>query len=51
MTKVVYCKDTNRKADYAIIQFDFLGYTRLAKWRGGLFGVSFEVDPENWTGD
>ena len=43
-TKLVYCKDTNRKADYAAIQFDFLGYTfrpRLAKWRGGLFGVSF----------
>ena len=43
-TKVVYCKDTNRKADQAVIQFDFLGYTfrpRLAKWRGGLFGVSF----------
>ena len=43
-TKLVYCKDTNRKADHAAIQFDFLGYTfrpRLAKWRGGLFGVSF----------
>ena len=43
-TKLVYCKDTNRKADHAAIQFDFLGYTfrpRLAKWRSGLFGVSF----------
>ena len=43
-TKVVYCKDTNRKGSYDTIQFDFLGYTfrpRLAKWRGGLFGVSF----------
>ncbi len=43
-TKVVYCKDTNRKGSYAILQFDFLGYTfrpRLAKWRGGLYGVSF----------
>ena len=43
-TKVVYCKDTNRKGNYAILQFDFLGYTfrpRLAKWRGGLYGVSF----------
>jgi RNA-directed DNA polymerase len=43
-TKLVYCKDTNRKADHAVIQFNFLGYTfrpRLAKWRGGLFGVSF----------
>jgi group II intron reverse transcriptase/maturase len=43
-TRLVYCKDTNRKADRAAIQFDFLGYAfrpRLAKWRGGLFGVSF----------
>jgi RNA-directed DNA polymerase len=43
-TKVVYCKDTNRKGEHAILQFDYLGYTfrpRLAKWRGGLYGVSF----------
>lgn len=43
-TKVVYCKDTNRKGEYDTISFDFLGYTfrpRLAKWRGELFGVSF----------
>ena len=43
-TKVVYCKDTNRKGDYPVHQFDFLGYTfrpRLAIWKGGLFGVSF----------
>ena len=43
-TKLVYCKDTNRKANYEHVAFDFLGYTfrpRLAAWRGGLFGVSF----------
>ncbi len=43
-TKVVYCKDTNRKGDFPVQQFDFLGYTfrpRLAIWKGGLFGVSF----------
>jgi group II intron reverse transcriptase/maturase len=43
-TKVVYCRDTNRKGDHPVHQFDFLGYTfrlRLAFWRGGLFGVSF----------
>lgn len=43
-TKLVYCKDTNRKGEYGCISFDFLGYTfrpRLAKWRGGLYGVSF----------
>ena len=43
-TTVVYCKDTNRKGAYPVHQFDFLGYTfrpRLAKWKGGLYGVSF----------
>lgn len=43
-TKVVYCKDTNRKVDYPTVAFDFLGYRfqpRFAAWRGGLFGVSF----------
>jgi RNA-directed DNA polymerase len=41
---VVCCKDTNRKGQHAILQFDYLGYTfrpRLAKWRGRLYGVSF----------
>ncbi len=43
-TKVVYCKDTNRKGEYPNCQFDFLGYTfrpRRAKWRGELYGLSF----------
>ncbi len=43
-TKIVYCQDTNRRGTYAIVTFDFLGFTfrpRLAAWRGGLFGVSF----------
>ncbi|KVG62118.1 group II intron reverse transcriptase/maturase [Burkholderia ubonensis] len=43
-TKLVYCKDTNRKGEYPCVSFDFLGYTfrpRLAQWRGGLYGVSF----------
>lgn len=26
-TRIVYCKDSNRKYDYSVIQFDFLGYT------------------------
>jgi len=37
-TKLVYCKDTNRRGDFPIQSFDFLGYTfrpRRAKWRGG----------------
>lgn len=43
-TKVVYCKDTNRKGGYPICRFDFLGYTfrpRRAKWQGETYGLSF----------
>ncbi len=39
-TKVVYCKDTQRRRDYEHTSFDFLGYTfwgRLAKGRRGFF--------------
>jgi len=42
-TKVVYCKDTNRRGGSQHTSFDFLGYTfraRLAKGRHGFF-VSF----------
>jgi group II intron reverse transcriptase/maturase len=42
-TKVVYCKDDDRRGDYPDHKFDFLGYTfrpRLSRrWKG--FGVSF----------
>src|SRR3954462_6346662 len=43
-TKLVYCKDTNRRGDYPAQSFDFLGYTfrpRKAAWRGGRYGTSF----------
>jgi len=44
-TRIVYCKDTNRRASYPDVTFDFLGYTfqpRLAAWHGGTqYGVSF----------
>lgn len=43
-TKVVYCKDSNRRGDYAEQKFDFLGYTfrpRLVKARSGNVFVSF----------
>ena len=43
-TKIVYCKDTNRKGSLPSVAFDFLGYRfqpRLAIWRRGLFGVSY----------
>jgi RNA-directed DNA polymerase len=42
-TKVVYCKDANRRGDGEHTSFDFLGYTfrgRLARGRKGFF-VSF----------
>src|SRR6476619_4808993 len=42
-TKVVYCKDANRRGDSEHTSFDFLGYTfrgRLARGRKGFF-VSF----------
>ena len=43
-TKVVYCKDDDRKGKYESIKFDFLGYTfqpRRAKNRWGGYFVSF----------
>jgi len=39
-TKIVYCKDANRRRDFGHASFDFLGYTfrgRLAKGRRGYF--------------
>ncbi len=42
-TKIVYCKDANRRGDSENTSFDFLGYTfrgRLARGRRGFF-VSF----------
>jgi RNA-directed DNA polymerase len=39
-TKIVYCKDSNRKRDYLETQFTFLGYTfrkRRAKGNKGIF--------------
>lgn len=43
-TKVVFCKDDDRRGNHPDHTFDFLGYTfrpRLAKRRGGRVGVSF----------
>lgn len=40
-TKIVYCKDANRKEDYPNQKFDFLGYTFRPRssrnWKGQLF--------------
>ncbi len=43
-TKIVYCKDSNRKGDYENTEFSFLGYTyrpRKAKGRNGKEFTSF----------
>jgi len=43
-TKIVYCRDGNRKNAYPNTSFDFLGYTfrgRLAKSRKGIYFNSF----------
>ena len=37
-TKIVYCKDTNRRGDFPVIAFDFLGFqfrARKTMWRKG----------------
>ena len=43
-SQVVYCKDVNRRGDYPVIRFDFLGYTfrpRKSTDRYGRFYVNF----------
>jgi RNA-directed DNA polymerase len=43
-TKLVCCKDTNRRGDFPVQSFDFLGYTfrpRYAVWRGRRYVTSF----------
>ncbi|WP_207953465.1 reverse transcriptase domain-containing protein [Paenibacillus agricola] len=43
-TRIVYCKDDNRRLDHSEIAFDFLGYTfrpRRAKNREGTYFISF----------
>jgi RNA-directed DNA polymerase len=43
-TRIVYCRDGNRKKDYSATSFDFLGYTfrgRLAKSKRGVYFNSF----------
>ena len=52
-TKIVYCKDDDRRGDYPNISFDFLSYTfrpRRAKNRYGKFFVSFLPGVSNKAG-
>lgn len=49
-TRIVYCKDENRKGDYPVIKFDFLGYTfrpRRAKNKYGAYFVTFSPAVSN----
>jgi hypothetical protein len=43
-TMLVYCKDTDRRGDFPVQSFDFLGYTfrsRQAVWHGSRYVTSF----------
>ncbi|MHB0967991.1 MAG: group II intron reverse transcriptase/maturase [Bellilinea sp.] len=43
-TRIVYCKDDDRRGDYSEIKFDFLGYTfrpRRSKNKHGKFFINF----------
>jgi RNA-directed DNA polymerase len=49
-TRIVYCKDEDRRGEYSETRFDFLGYTfrpRRAKNRYGKFFVSFTPGVSN----
>ena len=54
-TKIVYCKDTNRRDEAQHTSFDFLGYTfrgRLARGRRGLFReLLTSREPQGEAGD
>lgn len=49
-TKIVYCKDDDRRGDYRVTKFDFLGYTfrsRRSKNRWGKYFVNFSPAVSN----
>ena len=49
-TKIVYCKDSNRKGSYVNESFDFLGFTfrpRLSRNRNGRYFVNFSPAASN----
>ena len=48
-TRIVYCKDADRRATYANERFDFLGYTfrpRLSRSKFGKFFANFSAGGE-----
>jgi len=49
-TRIIYCKDSNRKGSYSNESFDFLGFTfraRLSKTRHGKYFVNFSPAVSN----
>ncbi len=43
-TRIVYCKDKDRKKEYELTEFDFLGYTFkgvFIKCKDGSLGINF----------
>jgi len=52
-TRIIYCKDSNRREEYAATSFDFLGFTfrpRLAKSQSGRYFVNFGPAVSNQAG-
>jgi RNA-directed DNA polymerase len=52
-TRIVYCKDSNRREEYPSTSFDFLGFTfrpRLSKTREGKYFVNFSPAVSNKAG-
>jgi len=52
-TRIIYCKDGNRREEYPVISFDFLGFTfrpRLAKSQSGRYFVNFSPAVSNQAG-
>ena len=52
-TRIIYCKDSNRREDYSAISFDFLGFTfrpRLSKSQSGRYFVNFGPAVSNQAG-
>jgi hypothetical protein len=54
-TKIVYCKDANRRGDFPIISFDFLGFQFRLGAPGGEIPpgdstiASFREHPKIWS--
>jgi len=52
-TRIVYCKNSNRRKDYPAVSFDFLGFTfrpRLSKSREGKYYIAFSPAVSNAVG-